>query len=252
MYEIQKFYVGKLLVSATHLDEVVPYIEALAQSGESHLVAAPCFRNVMVAEKDPHYAEFMNMATVAVPDGMPLVWFGKLNGFKRIRQTPGPQVFRCLLEHSESGVKHFLLGDTEETLCRIKERFPDALIVGTLSPPFCGIDEFDYAAYAKAINESGAHIVWLSLTAPKQDYFAERLMPLIPGKVVVGVGAAFRYVLGGFKEPSPVIRKMGLTGLVWRKWNWGLVKVYIRAYSCFVGLLVKHLFSNNISFKNNI
>lgn len=62
----------------------------------------------------------------------------------------GPDLFTAMLNDKESGIKHFLLGDTEETLALMKEKYADngANIVGSYSPPFCELDEFDYPSIA--------------------------------------------------------------------------------------------------------
>lgn len=236
---IPKYKVGEINISATNPDEAVAFIEELALSHKGGSIGVPCFRNIQVAKNDAHYASIMNANNMNIPDGMPLTWIGKIAGYKQVQQTPGPVVFGRILPHKESGIKHFLLGDTQETLDKVKSKYPDALIVGMVSPPFCPVEDFDYKLYAEQINRSGADIVWLSLTAPKQDFFAERLQPLISGKLIIGVGAAFRYVLGEYEEPSKVVKKLGLTGFIWRKWSFKLFWGYVRASGYLVQIAIK-------------
>jgi N-acetylglucosaminyldiphosphoundecaprenol N-acetyl-beta-D-mannosaminyltransferase len=103
----------------------------------------------------------------------------------------------------------------------MKEKYADngANIVGSYSPPFCELEEFDYTGIAKQINDSNADIVWLSLRAPKQDFFAVKLLPHLDKKICIGVGAAFRFSLGQIKHPPKIFKKLGLTGIFWRKIN---------------------------------
>ena len=97
-----------------------------------------------------------------------------------------------------------------------------------MSPPFCEVDEFDYEGIAKMINETDANIIWVSLRAPKQDYFSARLAPMLEdGKICVDVGAAFRFALGQYKMPPKWAQKLGIIGLFWRKFNLKIVKWYI-------------------------
>lgn len=73
---------------------------------------------------------------------------------------------------------------------------------------------------AKMINDSGATIVWTSLRAPKQDYLDAKLTPYLnDGIVCVGVGAAFRAVIGGLKAPDGFLQKIGLAGLLFKRNN---------------------------------
>ena len=154
-----------------------------------------------------------------------MIWAAKMWGLKEVQRTMGPLLFQSMLTNPKSGLKHFLLGDTEETLARIVEKASecDALIVGTYSPPFCKLDEYDYAGIAKLINESGADVIWTAMRAPKQDFFDRTLLEHLEKKVCIGVGAAFRFYLGEYKMAPPLIKKLGLMGLYWGKKNqsWG-------------------------------
>ena len=95
-------------------------------------------------------------------------------------------------------------------------------------PPFCSIDEYDYQDIVTQIQSSKANVVWLSLSAPKQDFLAARLSEILPEILFVGVGAAFRFYLGEYKEPkNKTLQKMGLTGLFFRKLDWKEFKWYI-------------------------
>lgn len=62
----------------------------------------------------------------------------------------GPILFQNMIENPGSGLKHFLLGDTEETIKSIIEKAAEkgANIVGTYSPPFCKLEENDYEGMA--------------------------------------------------------------------------------------------------------
>lgn len=87
-----------------------------------------------------------------------------------LRQSGDIDLFRNMLNDKKSGLKHFLLGDTEETLGKIKctlDADNNTSVVGMVSPPFCKVDEYDYEGYVKQIRESVADVVWTSLGAPK-------------------------------------------------------------------------------------
>lgn len=155
---------------------------------------------------------FMN-----IPDAEPMPWAAKLWGLKDVKRTMGPMLFNDMLMDHGSGIRHFLLGDTDETLLKLKKKYKDAIIVGTYSPPFCGLNEYDYRGIAEMINRSDANLVWVSMRAPKQDFFSVRILPYLDKKICIGVGAAFRFNLGEYKMAPPIIKKLGLMGLFWGK-----------------------------------
>lgn len=229
-----KYRIGKVYITATAPDEAERSVVELAQRGVPNYVCVSNVRTVSIANQDPAYCEVMNQAAMCLPDGMPLVWMARCWGLKNVQRTVGPDLFVRMISKRGLGLKHFLLGDTEETLAAMQAKFSNtesADIVGVFSPPFCDLDAYDYPAIADRINKSGANVVWLSLRAPKQDFFAVRLLPYLQQGVCVGVGAAFRFSLGEIKHPPRWIQKLGLTGLFWRKINLALIGNYFR-YLC--------------------
>ena len=228
---MQKYRIGKVYISRTTPEKAIANITQAVKEGRNEYVCVSNVRTVAYANKKENkgYRELMNNAFMCTPDGMPLVWMARLWGLKDVERTVGPDLFTAMLNDKKSGIKHFLLGDTEEILEQMKSKYATggAEIAGSYSPPFCEVDEYDYKGIAKAINESGADIVWLSLRAPKQDFFAVRLLPFLDKKVCIGVGAAFRFSLGQIKHPPKIIKKLGLTGLFWRKNKMRLIKWYI-------------------------
>ena len=93
--------------------------------------------------------------------------------------------------------------------------------------PFVPVEEFDYPAIAKQINNLKPDIVWVSLGAPKQETFISNIFPFIEQGVLFGIGAAFNFYTGDlhnnkteiggvrliwleriFKEPKKQIKRM--------------------------------------------
>ena len=69
--------------------------------------------------------------------------------------------------------------------------------------PYKTVDEFDYEAIAKSIEEDGADIVWVALGAPKQEIFMNRLKPFLNHGVMIAVGAAFKFYSGTEEKRAP-------------------------------------------------
>ena len=229
------YRIGKTYISATTPADAQSRIEQAALSGQGGYVCVSNMRTVVYANKHDDYRAVMDNAFMCLPDGMPLVWMAKLWGLKNVHRTTGPDLMVAMLNDTTKGLKHFLLGDTEETLSALKSRYSQSLIVGTYSPAFCEVDEFDYDDIAQRIRESNADVVWVALRAPKQDFFAARLFAYLPDKVLIGVGAAFRFALGEIKHPNKMVQKMGLTGFFWRKMS---IKNFITYVHFFVMLSI--------------
>lgn len=77
--------------------------------------------------------------------------------------------------------------------------------------PFLRVEEFDYPAIAKMIEDDGADIIWVALGAPKQEQFMARLNPYLKRGVQIAVGAAFKFYSGTGEKYAPLwIRKRHL------------------------------------------
>lgn len=232
-----RYRIGKAYVSRTTPNHTIQTIKNAILKGENAYICIANMRSIIYGNKHTDYANILNNSLLTTPDGTPLVWCAKCWGYNDVKRTVGPDLFVTMLKENDN-IKHFLLGDTEETLKKISQKGEYNNIVGYYSPPFCEVDEFDYKHIADLINKSNADIVWVSLRAPKQDYFAVRLLPYLNKKIVIGVGAAFRFALGQYKHPNKLIQKLGLTGIFWRKYSF---TNFVKVYSSYLFYLIIYL-----------
>ena len=229
-----RFRIGRTYISCTSLPDAKMRIADAAGAGRNTYVCVSNPRTVTYATRHQDYRDVMADSLMNLPDAEPMLWAARLWGLKEVKRTMGPLLFAEMLGDPKSGLKHFLLGDTDETLAKLTRKLTEekgALIAGTYSPPFCDLDAYDYKGIAHLVNNSGADLVWISMRAPKQDFFATRILPYLDRKVCIGIGAAFRFSLGEYKMAPPLIKKLGLMGLYWGKkgqsWPaflWGYLK----------------------------
>ena len=157
-------------------------------------------------------------AGTALPDGMPLVWIGRRLGIHSLtHRAYGPDVMRqCLDLGRGASVSHFLFGTDDETLQQLRQAiessWPGAKIVGSLAPSFGEFSDADVATYAPTIKGSGADLVWVGLSSPRQDLLASRLTEHTD-QTLLCVGAAFDFI-AGTKNTSPAwMRRIGMEWL---------------------------------------
>jgi N-acetylglucosaminyldiphosphoundecaprenol N-acetyl-beta-D-mannosaminyltransferase len=175
-----------------------------------------CFNdvsNIMKAVSDPMMLRAVNDSSVSASDGMPLVWFGRMAGGNRIDRVAG---FNCLshLLEEDNGLKHFLLGDTSETIERIinkaKARNSSVQVEG-YSPPFKDkFDNTDNEKIIREINDFSPDVVWVSFGGGKQEKWMNENSRKINKGVMMGVGAGFRYYIGDLTMPPKIFQRMGL------------------------------------------
>lgn len=192
-------------------------VEAAAQGkpGDVHLVNAYC---VALAEKSEPYRERLADSWLNLPDGLPLQWVSTLRRDRpALSQVRGRDLMDRVLEDGvEVGLRHFLLGSTEETLTRLQaavERFhPGVRIVGIQPRAPREIDLKERERHLEAIRQSDAQVIWIGLGTPAQDEEAVALASSI-GAVCIGVGAAFDFIAGNQAEAPGWMRASGLEWL---------------------------------------
>src|ERR1035441_819207 len=96
---------------------------------------------VMEAQDDVAFKQILNGAFLCTPDGMPMVWAGRLRGHREMSRVYGPDLMLDVCAWSEtSGARHFFYGGADgvaELLGRnLKARFPKLSVAGTFTPPF--------------------------------------------------------------------------------------------------------------------
>lgn len=215
-----RFRISKIFISKTNPEDTDKVLTDAALNGTGSYVCVTNIRMIRYADNHPTYAQLMEDAFMNLPDGVPLTWCGKAWGLKNIAVTNGPSIFHRMLSNGNSNLRHFLLGDTQQTLDNLKMKYTNEYgsnIVGMYSPPFCDIQDLDYKSITKLITNSGANIIWVAMTAPKQDEFGKILQDYLPNTLCIGVGRAFRLSIGEVKSAPNWAKKMGIGGLFMRR-----------------------------------
>ena len=128
------------------------------------------------ALKDPLFAEALQKGDVLIPDGASIVmacrWLkAKSQPTERIA---GWDLFELEMERlNRKGGKCFFMGSSEKVLGLIREKaarvYPN-ITVETYSPPYKPeFSEEDNRAIIHAINTAKPDLLWIGMTAPKQE-----------------------------------------------------------------------------------
>jgi N-acetylglucosaminyldiphosphoundecaprenol N-acetyl-beta-D-mannosaminyltransferase len=204
-------------ISAVNMEMTLDTVTTWVLSGDRQYVCVTGVHGVMESQRDTGLAAIHNNAGLTTPDGMPMVWAGKAAGARWIERVYGPDMMlRLLAEAQARGWSSFFYGGAPgvpELLAeRLEDRFPGLLVAGTLSPPFRPLTRDEVEETAALINASGATLVWVGLSTPKQERWMAELRPLLEAPVLLGVGAAFDFHAGRIKQAP---RWMQTSGLEW-------------------------------------
>ncbi|MGH9905876.1 MAG: WecB/TagA/CpsF family glycosyltransferase [Pyrinomonadaceae bacterium] len=190
--------------------------ESLEQPGRNGAyVCATSVHGVVEAQTDHELKNMLNNAFLNLPDGMPLVKVGRLLGSKQMERMWGPELFYRVCEMtSKMDVSHFFYGGQEgvakELARNIQQKFPRFKVAGYYCPPFRPLSQQETLQITKRINESGADIVWVGLSTPKQEKWIGEFHTRLDVKLLFSVGAAFDYHTGRLKLTPPLFRRLGL------------------------------------------
>lgn len=128
------------------------------------------------AKKDPIFAEALEKSDILLPDGASIVmacrWLQARS--QPLERISGWDLFKFEMDQlNKQGGKCFFMGSTEKVLKLIQERakkdYPN-ITVKTYSPPFKSVfSHEENEAMIDAINAEKPDLLWIGMTAPKQE-----------------------------------------------------------------------------------
>lgn len=173
----------------------------------------------VVAQEDKDFRSALMGCTYLVPDGIGVVIAGRFLGLKIHRRITGFDVFLSVMEMlNEIGGSVFFLGSSDECLQAIESRvhrdFPRVVFAGSYSPPFkTEFDERDLDEITAPILRAEPDVLWIGLTAPKQEILLSQLSTDFPVSFAGAIGAVFDFYGGKVKRPHVVFQRLGLEWL---------------------------------------
>lgn len=219
MKSVRTFNVLGVGISVLDQERARDFLFDAARAGQRGYVAVTGVHGVTEAQSDPELKRILNAALLCTPDGMPMVWMGRVQGEATIRRVYGPDLMLNLCEHSQAaGLTHFFYGGksgvAEELAQTLIARFPGLRVVGLYSPPFRRLTSDELADLQRQVRESRPDFFWVGLSTPKQERFMAEYLPLLPeAKIFLGVGAAFDLLTGRIRQAPPWMQRSGLEWL---------------------------------------
>lgn len=175
----------------------------------------------VVAQKDAAFADALRNADALLPDGISIVkacrWLGTKNA--PVEKIAGADLFAYEMGKLEKkGGTCFFLGSSPETLARIVERaasvYPHVRIV-TYSPPYKpAFSPEDNRAMLKAVHAADPDLLWVGMTAPKQEkWLDEHWSELQIHGHAGAIGAVFDFFAGTVERAPQKWIDLGLEWL---------------------------------------
>ncbi len=220
---------------STIVEELSAYIINVDQT---LCISATGAHGLVEAQKDSSFKNILRQFYWNLPDGMPLLWWGRLKGYSQMDRCYGPDFFAGVMQAtSRMKVAHFFcggkLGVAEELKTAAELKWENNNVVGTYSPPFSLMQQADWAELVSKINESNAQIIWIGLSTPKQEKFAYELSKRVKVKFIITVGAAFDFHTGRLSQAPKWMQRAGL------EWFFRLLKEPRRLWKRYIKIVPK-------------
>ncbi|MEC9302831.1 MAG: WecB/TagA/CpsF family glycosyltransferase [Bacteroidota bacterium] len=171
-----------------------------------------------VARVENKFDRALKSSDILLPDGVGIVWAEKFLNKNKILRITGFDIFKFLMEklNAKKGTC-FFLGSDQRTLNLIKEKalleFPN-VSVNFYSPPYkIEFSLEDSIKMCNAVNAVQPDVLFVGMTAPKQEKWVYSFKNKLETKNICCIGAVFDFYAGNIKRSSDFSIKYGLEWL---------------------------------------
>ncbi len=189
-------------------------------TGTTRYMACANPHSLVIASRDSVFQKALRKADMLLPDGSGIILAARILRLSIPGKIAGFDFFHGLskLAQAHGGIRYFFLGSSpmvlEMIVSRINSEFPKIHICGTYSPPFK--PEFspsDNESMINAINSARPHVLWVGMTAPKQEKWIYNHLKYLRVPFAGAIGAVFDFYAGTKQRSSEFWIKMGLEWL---------------------------------------
>jgi len=163
--------------------------------------------SVKMALSDLAAKQALMEADVLIPDGVGIVLASQILGGAIQKRITGNDIFREMSRrlNDKGGASCFFLGSTKHTLAAIETKFtkefPEIRFAGAYEPPFKQVfTEEDNTAMIEAVNRVAPDVLWVGMTAPKQEKWIHRNKNKLNVQCIAAVGAVFDFYADNVKR----------------------------------------------------
>lgn len=201
----------------------------------------------IVAKNDSKFKDALIKSDILLPDGEGIVLMAKNHQTQKIKKIAGADIHDHLLNISEEKkLRCFYLGSSQRTLDLINEKlsskYPN-ITFGFFSPPFkAAFSKEDNNEMISKINAFQPHVVFIGMTAPKQEKWVLDHKEAINANVICSIGAVFDFIAETKKRAPKWIIGLKLEWLYRSFTAWRLTKRYLYSTPLFLIEVYKQKF----------
>ncbi len=213
---VENVYFFGVKITVGSIDSFLNEIGNKMEVDEASYICVSNVHTTIMASEEDHYKEINNKSFMSITDGMPLVYISKkFRGKRDIERLTGPDLMLKIFKDERfKNSRHYFYGSSEQTLKdminNLENKYKNLNIVGSFSPPYRPLTEFEREEIIDTINSKSPDFIWVGLGAPKQENWMSEFRPNLKRGILVGVGAAFDYHAQNIKRAPLIIQRLGL------------------------------------------
>jgi N-acetylglucosaminyldiphosphoundecaprenol N-acetyl-beta-D-mannosaminyltransferase len=187
-------------IGAGSLGEVTEAARAAIGNRRPFVFACANPHSLVVARTDAALRDALDKADAVVADGVGCQWGAALSGISVGPRITGSDFFRSVMTAlNQHGGRAFFFGSSDAVLAKLRARasldFP-RVSLGSLSPPYRSWTEEENLAMIEAIRNFNPDVLWVGMTAPKQEKWVASNVSRLNVPVIGSIGAVFDYYAG--------------------------------------------------------
>ena len=198
------------------LSVIADSITAIDREGKPVVFACANTHSVVVAQSDPVFFDALGDADQVVADGVGVKIMSRLARVNVGPRIVGEEYFSSLMQSLDNrgGGRIFFFGSSNEVLqkiaVKVEQLYPSLTLCGVLSPPYGSWSESENTKMIKIIRDANPDVLWVGMTAPKQEKWVFKNRRELNVPVVGSIGAVFDFFAGVIPSPPAWVRKAGL------------------------------------------
>lgn len=191
-------------------------LQAINRKMSPRVFACANPHSLVVAQHDGSFQSALTQANLVVADGVGVTFMARLVGVQIGPRITGTDYFQAVLMalQQRGGGRVFFFGSSQWVLDLIAKRFaadfPSLTLCGALSPPFGAWSDEENRRMVQVINDAKPDVLWVGMTAPKQEKWVEANRRQLNAPVIGSIGAVFDFYAGTYARAPQWVCRIGL------------------------------------------
>ena len=189
------------------LNSILEYIDEKLQKNEKKFyIVTPNPEILIISRKDPDCKNVLNHAEIALPDGVGVLFAGRILGERLKERITGVDFMEMLSERlSKRPITVGFLGGrdsvADETAECLRRKYPGLKVSFVSQDP------------PESLQSIKCDMLFVAFGSPKQEKWIAQNLESLSIKAAMGVGGAFDIISGRIPRAPSFVRKLGLEWL---------------------------------------